>query len=139
MEKCIDKIIINCGDNVVTVKTQMYLKRTDNPQNALVVFDRKSQQYICNIGGHKLSPTRYILYESGSENFSSNNLDIAPFVEELNQKKVVPNDNIVMEIENKMFNEWYEDYALQNHLLPLREIERLVRENNEKNGSGIYA
>lgn len=130
MEKCIDKIIINCGDNVVTVKTQMYLRRTDNPQNTLVAFDLESQQYICNIREHKLSPTRYILYESGSENFSSNNLDIAPFVEELNKK---------MEIENKMFNEWYEDYALQNHLLPLREIERLVRENNEKNGSGIYA
>lgn len=137
MEKSIDRILMrhNKTTDSVEVMYQIYLVRTDDASSALVAFDAKSFKYICNFEGHDLADRkRYALYKPEYSNHQGlYSFDITPYVEELNQLKIILTDKLVMQIKHIMPSRWYIDYSEQNDLLPLEELKAMQEGGYEEN------
>ena len=60
MYKSIDRFLIgyNKDTDVVIVAAQVFLVRTDNPDEAVVAFDAKQLKYIADFDGHDLGDNR---------------------------------------------------------------------------------
>lgn len=134
MKKTIDKFAI-CYDEeagTITVASQIYLVRTDNPNEAIVAFDAKQLKYICDFEGHDLTLKRYALYKpERTDYYKYFAVDIHPFVDALNEAEVLVDEKLVAQIENKMSAVWYEDFAQRNGLLTLEQLKELREKHNE--------
>lgn len=150
MYKSIDRFLIgyNNETDVVTVAAQVFLVRTDNPDETVVAYDAKQLKYIADFDGHDLGDNRrYALYAPERKDFanffsvscpehndSSNyfKVNLKPFVDELNRQEVPLTDRLIAQIENKMQASWYGDFANKNDLIPLDEIKKMIEAHNEK-------
>lgn len=134
MKKTIDKFAI-CYDEkagTVTVASQIYLVRTDNPEEAVVAFDAKLLKFICDFEGHDLTLKRYALYKpEHPDYYKFFAVDIQPFVDALNEAKILIDEKLVAQIENKMSAAWYEDFACRNGLPSLAALKELREKHNE--------
>lgn len=141
MYKSIDRYLIgyNNKTDVVTVAAQVFLVRTDNPDEAVVAYDAKQLKYIADFDGHDLGDNRrYALYAPERKDFANffsvlnPKVNLTPFVEELNRQQLPLTDRLVAQIENKMKASWYEDFANRNELIPLDEIKKMIEAHNEE-------
>ena len=106
MYKSIDRFLIgyNKDTDVVIVAAQVFLVRTDNPDEAVVAYDAKQLKYIADFDGHDLGDNRrYALYAPERKDFADFfKVNLSPFVEELNRQELPLSDRLVAQIENKM-------------------------------------
>ena len=114
MYKSIDRYLIgyNKDTDVVTVAAQVFLVRTDNPDETVVAYDAKQLKYIADFDFFKVN--------------------LSPFVEELNRQELPLSDRLVAQIKNKMKASWYEDFAKLNGLYPLDEIKKMIEASKQK-------
>ena len=150
MYKSIDRYLIgyNNKTDVVTVAAQVFLVRTDNPDEAVVAYDAKQLKYIADFDGHDLGNNRrYALYAPERKDFANffsvrcpehkgfslnPKVNLTPFVEELNRQQLPLTDRLVAQIENNMQASWYEDFANRNDLIPLDEIKKMIEASKQK-------
>ena len=150
MYKSIDRYLIgyNNETDVVTVAAQVFLVRTDNPDEAVVAYDAKQLKYIADFDGHDLGDNRrYALYASERKDFANffsvrcpehkgfslnPKVNLTPFVEELNRQQLPLTDRLVAQIENNMQASWYEDFANRNDLIPLDDIKKMIEASKQK-------
>ncbi len=136
MYKSIDRYLIgyNNETDIVTVAAQVFLVRTDNPDETVVAYDAKQLKYIADFDGHDLGDNRrYALYAPEHKGFSLNpKVNLTPFVEELNRQQLPLTGRLVAQIENKMQASWYEDFANRNDLIPLDEIKKMIEASKQK-------
>ena len=136
MYKSIDRYLIgyNNKTDVVTVAAQVFLVRTDNPDEAVVAYDAKQLKYIADFDGHDLGDNRrYALYAPEHKDFADFfKVNLRPFIEELNRQELPLSDRLVAQIENKMQASWYEDFAKLNGLYSLDEIKKMIEASKQK-------
>ena len=136
MYKSIDCYLIgyNKDTDVVTVAAQVFLVRTNNPEEAVVAYDVKRLKYIADFDGHDLGDNRrYALYAPERKDFADFfKVNLRPFVNELNRQELPLSDRLIAQIENKMKASWYEDFANGNDLIPLDEIKKMIEASKQK-------
>lgn len=136
MYKSIDHYLIgyNKDTDVVTVAAQVFLVRTNNPEEAVVAYDVKRLKYIADFDGHDLGDNRrYALYAPERKDFADFfKVNLRPFVDELNRQELPLSDRLIAQIENKMKASWYEDFAKLNGLYPLDEIKQMIEASKQK-------
>ncbi len=137
MKKTIDKFAIYYDENneTVTVASQIYLVRTDKPEEAVVAFDAKQLKYTCDLEECDFTSERYALYKPEFPDYLKFQkllaVDLAPFVDALNKAKILVEDKLVAQLENKMPAAWYEDFAQRNNVLTLAELKKFKEKHNE--------